>query len=130
VVFLGSGLGFGFPYYGFGFPYYGYSYYPYSYYGYSPYSYYSSYPYYGYCPYRYDYGYYYSRPPYRSAYANNSIVVRVQTQLARMGYYRGAIDGVIGARTRAAIRAYERTHGLPVDGVITGRLTAAMGVRY
>ena len=130
MVFVSGGFGFGFPYY-YPYSYYPYSYYPYSYYPYSYYPYsYSDYPYYGYSPYGYNYGYYYNRSPYRDSYASSSIVVRVQTQLARTGYYHGAIDGVMGPRTRAAIRAYERTHGLPVDGMITGRLTATMGVRY
>ena len=133
VVFVGGGFGFGFPYSYYPYSYYPYSYYPYSYYPYSyysGYSGYSGYPYYGYSPYGYNYGYYYNHSPYRDSYANSSIVVRVQTQLARTGYYHGAIDGVMGPRTRAAIRAYERTHGLPVDGMITGRLTATMGGRY
>jgi peptidoglycan hydrolase-like protein with peptidoglycan-binding domain len=54
----------------------------------------------------------------------------VQTRLAREGYYYGAIDGIMGRRTRAAIRAYERTHNLPVDGVITQELLGTMRLRY
>jgi peptidoglycan hydrolase-like protein with peptidoglycan-binding domain len=34
----------------------------------------------------------------------------------------------MGPRTRSAIRAYERRHGLPVDGVIDSRLLATMGL--
>jgi hypothetical protein len=90
----------------------GFSGYPYSVYGYYPYGYsgYSYYPYgYGYPS---SYGYYSSyRPVYRGQYANNSSVVRLQERLARAGYYHGAIDGVMGPRTRYAIRAYERDHG-------------------
>lgn len=40
----------------------------------------------------------------------------LQTRLARLGYDPGAPDGVIGARTRAAIRAYQLDRGLPADG--------------
>jgi hypothetical protein len=97
----------------------GFSSYPYSGYGYYPYGYnsYRYYPYgYSYYPYGsgypYSYGYYSSyRPVYRGQYANSSVVVRVQERLARAGYYHGAIDGVMGPRTRHAIRAYERDHG-------------------
>jgi Putative peptidoglycan binding domain len=100
--------------FGFGYPYYSYGYYPYSYYGYYPYD--------------YTFGYYYNQPAY-GAY-NGSIVVQVQTRLARAGYYHGAIDGVMGPRTRYAIQAYERDHGLRVDGVISGSLMRNMDLRY
>jgi peptidoglycan hydrolase-like protein with peptidoglycan-binding domain len=55
-------------------------------------------------------------------------VIAVQRRLARNGYYRGAIDGVIGDGTRSAIRSYERAHGLRVDGLIDQRLLATMGL--
>ena len=44
------------------------------------------------------------------------------------GYYRGAIDGVIGNGTRMAIRAFERNNGLRVDGRIDRQLLATMGL--
>ena len=115
-VFIGGG--------GFGYPYYGYGYYPYSY-GYYPYGYSYGYDYY---PSDYTYGYYSSRPAYGTN--NGSIVVQVQTRLARAGYYHGAIDGAMGPRTSYAIRAYERDHGLRVDGAISGPLLRNMGLRY
>lgn len=86
---------------------------------------------YGYYPYGYyPYGYYYYNPPvYSGTYGTGSVVVEVQRRLARAGYYHGAIDGIVGPRTRVAIRAYERTHGLRVDGVISRQLMATMGLR-
>jgi len=115
-VFIGS---FGFPF--LGYPY-GYGYYPYSY-GYSPYGYGYGSGYYGYgSGYGYGAGYYgngYSRNGYYpSSYyrgygynGNRSRVVRLQQQLARAGYYRGPIDGIMGSRTRYALRAYQHDHG-------------------
>lgn len=118
TVFVGSG--FGYPYYGYGYGYpYSYGYYPYGYY---PYGYSYGYDYY---PSNYSYGYYQPRHGY-----NGSVVIQVQTRLARAGYYRGPIDGVMGPGTRFAIRAYERDHGLRVDGVISGPLMRNMGLRY
>src|SRR5438445_4249330 len=117
------GYGYGYPYYsygpsvsfGFGYPYYSYGY---------PYGYYGSYPS------DYSYGYYsYDRSGY-GGYANGSVVIQVQSRLARAGYNRGAIDGVMGPRTRYAIQAYERDHGLRVDGAISGSLLRNMGLRY
>jgi hypothetical protein len=127
-VFIGS---FGFPF--FGYPY-GYGYYPYSY-GYSPYGYGYGSGYYGYGPgySGYGAGYYgngyygnsyygggysgngYYRSNYYRGYGyngNRSRVVRLQQQLARAGYYRGPIDGIIGSRTRYALRAYQHDHGM------------------
>jgi Putative peptidoglycan binding domain len=106
---------FGYPFYAYGYPYYGYYGYPYGYYG-------SYYP-----------GYYYSygSPVYEGRVVERggrSLVVAVQTELARAGYYHGAIDGIIGRGTRRAIRGYERTHGLRVDGRIDSRLLATMGL--
>jgi len=117
--------GYGYPYYSyglsipfglFGSPYYGYNYgYPYDYYG-------------GY-PSNYSYGYYgYTQPGY-TTYANSSVVIAVQTRLARAGYYHGVIDGAMGPRTHYAIQAYERDHGLRVDGTISGPLLRNMGIR-
>jgi hypothetical protein len=121
---------YGYRSYGYGYPYYSYGPsvsfgfgYPYSY-GYYPYGYSSYYPY------DYSYGYYgYNRPGYDTS-ANGSIVIQVQSRLARAGYYRGAIDGAMGPRTHYAIQAYERDHRLRVDGAISGQLLRNMGLRY
>ncbi|MBV9777628.1 MAG: peptidoglycan-binding protein, partial [Acetobacteraceae bacterium] len=50
---------------------------------------------------------------------------RVQSALRDLGYYDGAIDGVIGPETRAAIRRYQHELGAPMSG----RLTAAEATR-
>jgi len=105
---------FGFPYwygYGWGYPYYGY--------GYDPYydGYYSD-----------DEGYYSGNGGVYEGRLDASLVLQVQRRLARAGYYHGAIDGVVGAGTRSAVRAYERSHRLPVDGVIDSNLLATMGL--
>jgi hypothetical protein len=109
---------------GVGFPFYGGYYGGYPYYG----GFYPSYSY-GYYPAGYGYGSYsapyYGAPVYGSNY-RGSTITRVQERLARAGYYAGAIDGIMGPRTRSAIRAYERRHRLPVDGVIDSRLLATM----
>ena len=123
-VFFDFGYPFGFG----GYPY-GYGYYPYAY-GYYPYG-------YGYDPYGYGYpayGTYYNSgaPPAYSGeaigYGGSSVIAQVQRILARNGFYHGRIDGVIGSGTRSAIRAYERAHGLAVDGRINHQLLARMGL--
>ena len=40
----------------------------------------------------------------------------IQRALNNAGFYQGAIDGKRGPLTRAAIKEFQRTHGLKVDG--------------
>lgn len=81
-------------------------------------------------PYWYDYPYsYYDYDPV--VYSNDgSLVAEVQQRLAQAGYYHGSIDGVLGPRTQAAIRSFERANGLRVDGMISDGLIATMGLGY
>lgn len=45
-------------------------------------------------------------------------VRQYQTNLKHFyAYYTGAIDGIAGAGTKAAVRAFQRDHGLTVDGI-------------
>jgi len=43
-------------------------------------------------------------------------IQKLQTQLQRMGYDVGKIDGKIGDTLRSAVSAYQERHGLPPDG--------------
>jgi len=46
-------------------------------------------------------------------------IVAYQKQLAALGFYRGAIDGIAGPATRAAVIAYQRSHpDLVTDGIV------------
>ena len=54
------------------------------------------------------------------------LVSETQRELARLGLYGGAIDGILGARTRAAITAYQSAAGLPANGAATANLLAGM----
>ena len=51
------------------------------------------------------------------------IVKAIQRALADAGCKPGPIDGVFGTSTDAAVRRYQKAHGLTVDGVV-GRVTA------
>jgi peptidoglycan hydrolase-like protein with peptidoglycan-binding domain len=51
-----------------------------------------------------------------------SLVRSIQERLADRGYYSGPIDGSLGSKTRAAIRAYQRVQRDPA----TGQPSAAM----
>ena len=49
-------------------------------------------------------------------------VADIQTQLIRLGYRPGRVDGIIGPITMAAIKAYQSDHNLPADGQPTDEL--------
>ncbi len=49
-------------------------------------------------------------------------VVQIQTELIRLGYKPGRVDGIIGPITMAAIKAYQHEHNLPADGQATETL--------
>lgn len=60
------------------------------------------------------------------AAAGGPPVADVQHLLAARGYYNGAVDGIAGQRTRAAIRRFQRDAGLPVTGVADQGLLRAL----
>jgi len=49
---------------------------------------------------------------------------RLQRLLERQGYDVGGVDGVLGAKTRAAVQAEQVRFGLPADGWPTPALLA------
>jgi len=40
------------------------------------------------------------------------VIANVQSTLQAQGYYNGAIDGVLGSGTRAALASYQSDHNL------------------
>lgn len=45
-----------------------------------------------------------------------------QAALKQLGYDPGALDGIIGAAARSALRAWQKAQGLPADGYLTPEL--------
>ena len=58
----------------------------------------------------------------RARPASSTPEIEVQEGLTMRGFYVGAVDGRIGARTREAIRQYQSEANLPVDGQVTPEL--------
>ena len=50
------------------------------------------------------------------------LVRRVQEYLAAAGFYKGAVDGRMTPGTEIAIRAYQKSKGMKVDGLVTEAL--------
>src|SRR5260370_29253604 len=86
---------------------------------------------YGYNPGAYDNGDrgYYGSGAYDSSdqYTDRTIA-DVQTQLAREGYYRGDIDGVLGPETRRAIVSFQSDHGLRETGNLMRETLSTLGL--
>jgi hypothetical protein len=91
---------------------------PYDYSGY-PYDYYES------SPYNYD-----DKQDYAPSDqdANNTTVSAVQSELAKRGYYGGAMDGILGDQTEAAIARYQEDQDLSVTGTVTAAMLYSLGL--
>lgn len=59
--------------------------------------------------------------------AARDIVASVQKALGRLGYDVGTPDGIAGAKTAAAIKAFEQATGMSEIGLINPRLLAVLG---
>ena len=55
-------------------------------------------------------------------------VSEIQTRLKNWGYYAGAVDGVYGSKTEAAVRWFQQKNGLAVDGQVGNQTLAALGI--
>ena len=85
------------------------------------------YPAWGYDPYYSNYVYdgpiyaYNDLPP-------DQVIFNVQNALQQQGYYRGAVDGALGPRTRAALANYQRDHGLEITSAVDEPTLASLGL--
>ncbi len=85
------------------------------------------YPAYGYSP-IYN-NYVYNEPIYGyNNLAPGQVIENVQLALRDQGYYPGAIDGIIGSQTRAALAAYQRDRGLIVTYAVDEPTLVTLGL--
>lgn len=56
------------------------------------------------------------------------VIANVQTELQRLGYYRYAVDGLMGPMTRAAIRDFQRDNGLAMTSAIDEPTLETLGL--
>jgi|SRR5579884_1904957 len=85
------------------------------------------YPCWGYDP---DAWYWYDGPIY-TGYASltpDQVIINVQIVLRDEGYYAGAIDGILGPETRAALAAFQADHGLALTSAVDQPTLQTMGL--
>jgi hypothetical protein len=97
------------------------------------------YPYYAFDYYPYDYypGYYGEvEQEYYDAGVSASVdqtpdpnVTAVQSDLTKLGYFHGEIDGLFGRQTRDAVARYQTDQQLPVTGTLTTETLQSLGVQ-
>jgi hypothetical protein len=66
-------------------------------------------------------------PAVSASSGRNPQTAGLQVALRAQGLYRGAIDAISGPNTVAAVRAFQRIHGLPVTGLADSRTRKALG---
>lgn len=70
-----------------------------------------------------------SGDPSRVMNLSVSQVRSMQDMLHKQGYAAGPIDGIVGPKTAAAIRAFQKDKGLPVTGTTSNETLQKLGFR-
>src|ERR671939_1214608 len=65
--------------------------------------------------------------PASAAAFTNPQIPGLQVALRAHGYDTGAVDGIVGPRTAAAVRAFQRRAGIHADGLAGPRTRARLG---
>jgi len=65
-------------------------------------------------------------PDIATAPASDPVLVQIQTVLAEMGLYSGEVDGLMGPKSAAAIRTWEKNNGYTQTGEANTALLAIM----
>ncbi len=61
--------------------------------------------------------------------SSGSTVKTIQQKLKNWGYYTGAVDGIYGSKTRAAVVYFQKKNGLAADGIVGNKTLAALGMK-
>jgi len=60
--------------------------------------------------------------------STGATVKKIQQLLKNQGFYTGAVDGIYGPKTVAAVKAYQKRFNLTVDGIVGTKTAAYMGI--
>ena len=64
-----------------------------------------------------------------AAFVVKNEIRKMQEILRDKGHYRGKIDGILGLRSRASIRGYQKAENLPITGQVDARTADGLGLR-
>ena len=53
----------------------------------------------------------------------------IQRKLKNWGYYSGEVDGIYGSATTNAVKYFQRTNGLSVDGIVGSKTAEKLGMQ-
>jgi hypothetical protein len=67
--------------------------------------------------------------PAPAASISDDLKVKIQEALKARGFYTGNIDGDLGPKSRAAIKAFKVKNGLPADGVPGPKVLELLGLK-
>jgi peptidoglycan hydrolase-like protein with peptidoglycan-binding domain len=67
-------------------------------------------------------------PTASAANLSKEDIEKVQKSLNDKGFHPGKVDGVLGSRTRAGIREYQKSEELPVTGRLDAETAGKLGV--
>lgn len=65
---------------------------------------------------------------YMSVATTSSENKEIQRRLKKWGYYTGAIDGILGPKSIAAIKKFQKNNGLVVDGIVGKQTASKIGI--
>ena len=60
--------------------------------------------------------------------SSGTTVTEIQRRLKSWGYYTGSVDGIYGSQTENAVKYFQRTNGLAVDGQVGDKTLAALDI--
>ena len=64
-----------------------------------------------------------------AAFVVKNEIRKMQEILRDKGHYRGKVNGVLDLRSRASIRAYQKSENLPITGQVDARTADRLGLR-
>ena len=60
--------------------------------------------------------------------SSGATVKTIQQKLKNWGYYKGAVDGIFGTKTKEAVKYFQRKNNLTVDGIVGSKTLKALGI--